>query len=151
MEVICKKNIPDEFMSKKFAQDFMKEFLSETPNFTVFFEGELGVGKTFIIKEMLWSIGISNEIPSPTYTLVNEYRCPEKRQFAHFDFYRLKPEDFYSRGLHEVAEDLETSSFVEWPERLPEGTRGSFTGQKFVIRLEHGDDGVGRKVKVLKG
>lgn len=148
MEVLCTQIVSNEIESQKFAQEFVNDFLRKESNFTIFFEGGLGAGKTFLTREMLYHLEIEQEIPSPTYTLVNEYECPEKRRFAHFDFYRLEKEDFFDRGLHEIAEDGSVSAFVEWPEKLPEVGKESFSGKKFTIQIEPVKMGM-RKIVVL--
>lgn len=59
----------------------------------VCFNGDLGAGKTTLIKELGKVIGITDNISSPTYAIVNEYRDPLSATIYHFDFYRLKDEE----------------------------------------------------------
>ena len=113
-----------------------------------------------IIVKLLSSIFVTEVITSPTYVFINEYKTHLNNKnsilnfqtrFAHFDFYRLKnKEEFFHRGFLDVAEDVETSCFVEWPEKICLEAKTSFTGKKFVIQIRHGM-GVGmRKIKVLE-
>lgn len=150
MKVILKKKCPSIDISNKVAQEFAKKFLTDCSNFSIFFEGGLGAGKSHMTREILKYLGISESIPSPTYTIMNTYTCPQKRSFAHFDFYRLEnSEDFFGRGLAEIAEDAEVSSFIEWSERLPAIGKDIFSGTHFVVKIDHGT-GVGmRNIKIL--
>ncbi len=159
MKLILKKKIPNQEASQQFAQAFYCDFLAKEPNFTVFFEGGLGSGKTFLIREMLRCAGVKDEISSPTYIFLNEYTAPHphplpqgegKRRFAHFDFYRFKdPAEFFARGFGETAEDAQISKFVEWPEKITPETEKSFSGKRYTIIIKHGV-GVGmREISVI--
>lgn len=135
-------------MSKKFAQKFWNEHLSKAENFSVFFEGGLGAGKTFLVREILFAAGIDTEVPSPTYTIVNEFNTANKK-FAHFDFYRLNdPNDFFARGLSEIAEDDQVNSFVEWADKISETAQYGFSGKKFLVRIDHGGSIGQRRIRI---
>ncbi len=150
MKVLLEKHCPSIEMSAKCAQKFVNTFLKDTSNFTIFFEGGLGAGKSHLTREMLKHLGIDQTIPSPTYTLVNEYTCPKQKQYAHFDLYRLEePKDFFARGLIETAEDPEISCFIEWPERLSPESKRAFSGTHFIIKIDHGIGAGMRKIKIL--
>ena len=83
----------------------------------VLFKGEMGAGKTTIIKEFLHQLGSEDNISSPTYSLVNEYKTPKGSVF-HFDFYRINnEEEAYDMGWEEYA-DSGNLCLVEWPERI---------------------------------
>lgn len=138
------------------AQKIYDEFLFSEDRFVVFLEGGLGVGKTYLVRKLLEAFGVQEEITSPTYALVNEYEVTESpsdqaAKFAHFDFYRLEePDDFFARGFQDIADDGQVSCFVEWPEKISEEARKSFSGKMFVLKMEHGI-GVGmRKVTLLE-
>ena len=138
MKLILKEKIATQAMSKKFAEKLWNEILSSEKSFSVFLEGGLGAGKTFLVREILHSAGVTQEIPSPTYTLVNEFSV-NNRVFAHFDFYRLQnPKDFFERGLSEIAENENISKFTEWVDKISHTAQRGFSGRKFLVRIEHG-------------
>lgn len=138
MKLILKEKVTTKDMSKKVAQKIWNSFLLAEKNFTVFLEGGLGAGKTFLVREILHAAGIEEKVPSPTYTLVNEFTTQNKT-FAHFDFYRLSnPNRFFTHGLSEIAEDHSICKFVEWMDKISEIAQQGFSGQKFLIRIEHG-------------
>ena len=150
MKSIFKKSIPNQETTEKLAQKFYDEYLKNETNATIFFEGGLGVGKTLIIRTILRQAGIKKEIPSPTYTFVQEYDTPQQH-FAHFDFYRFQdPQDFFTHGFDEIAESKNTIKFVEWPEKITPQIQKGFIGKKYIIQIKHGI-GVGmREIKVLE-
>ena len=137
-------------MSKKFAQKLWNNYLSKEKNFSVFLEGGLGAGKTFLVREILFAAGIDTEVPSPTYTIVNEFNL-SNNNFAHFDFYRLNdPNDFFSRGLSEIAEDDQINTFVEWADKISETAQRGFSGEKYLIRIDHGGSIGQRRIRVYQ-
>tara|TARA_R110002049_G_scaffold2214_40_gene16118 strand:+ start:1309 stop:1716 length:408 start_codon:yes stop_codon:yes gene_type:complete len=91
--------------------------LSDTTNKTLLFYGEMGVGKTTLIKELAKKLGVTDMISSPTFSIVNEYRLDDDRLY-HFDFYRLNTEE---EALDIGVEDYFYSghwNFIEWPEKV---------------------------------
>lgn len=84
----------------------------------VTFDGEMGAGKTTLIKALCASFGVNEAVSSPTYALVNEYQTSAGRRIYHFDLYRLNdPLEALSFGIEEYFAD-DALSFIEWPERL---------------------------------
>jgi len=83
----------------------------------VFLEGELGSGKTTLIKQFCKELGFKNQVTSPTFPLLNIYKNNEKNIY-HADLYRLKNIDEINElGFYEVMES-NNWFFVEWPELL---------------------------------
>jgi len=84
----------------------------------VLFFGEMGAGKTTLIKAICRALGVQDEVSSPTFALVNEYESGNGEAIYHFDLYRLKAEE---EALDfGVDEYLDSGSFclVEWPEKI---------------------------------
>ncbi len=148
MKTILKKEILNLSNTKQFARDIF-EVLNKEENFTVFLEGGLGAGKTVLIREILGLFGVEREVTSPTYIFVNEYKA-KKRNFAHFDFYRLPTlDEFFARGFGDIAEDSSISKFVEWPDKISEQAKKGFSGKKFTIVIDYGQGAGMRKMKFL--
>ena len=83
------------------------------------FYGEMGVGKTTLIKELSLQIGVIDVVNSPTFSIVNEYLTNDKRKIYHFDFYRLNNEsEAFDLGCEEYFLN-DNYCFVEWPEMIP--------------------------------
>lgn len=84
----------------------------------VLFYGEMGVGKTTLIKELCKVLGVKDVAHSPTFSLVNEYQTVKGETIYHFDFYRIENEDeAYDIGI----EDYFYSNnwcFIEWPSTI---------------------------------
>lgn len=81
----------------------------------VLFYGEMGSGKTTLIKEMCRQLGVTGAMSSPTFSIVNEYGS-EKGKIYHFDLYRVKNlEECLDLGMEEY---LYSGSycFIEWPD-----------------------------------
>ena len=85
-------------------------------NYTIFlFEGDMGSGKTTLIKQIVKDIGISENVKSPTFSLVNEYIENDLIIF-HFDLYRINKEnELDSIGFYEYL-DSGKLCFIEWPD-----------------------------------
>lgn len=81
----------------------------------VFLHGQLGAGKTSLVRGLLRAAGYEATVRSPTYSLVEEYRLPQKSIF-HFDLYRLKdPEELEWMGMSDYLSD-KALCLIEWPE-----------------------------------
>jgi len=95
--------------------------------------GELGAGKTAFVRGLAAGLGIDpDEVSSPTFTLVQEYRG--RLPLYHVDLYRLGPGEVDDLGLDALAADGVLA--IEWAERMPRADPGAIK-----VRLEHaGED-----------
>ena len=83
------------------------------------FSGEMGAGKTTLIKAVCEALGVKGTMSSPTFSIVNEYDREGGGTVYHFDFYRLKNEqEAYDLGAEEYF-DSGKYCFIEWPEKIP--------------------------------
>lgn len=88
-------------------------------NRIVCFYGSMGAGKTTIIKTLCHELGVKDNVASPTFALVNEYRDKENNPIYHFDFYRInKIEEVFDFGYEEYFYKTEGICFIEWPELI---------------------------------
>lgn len=84
------------------------------------FYGEMGAGKTTFIKAVCRALGVTDNITSPTFALVNEYLDKNGSPIYHFDCYRLKSiAEAYDIGAEEYLYSNQVC-FIEWPEKIEE-------------------------------
>lgn len=84
------------------------------------FYGSMGAGKTTFIKSICESMGVTDPISSPTFSIVNEYLSADGHKIYHFDFYRIKSlDEAYDMGCEEYLYS-NAYCFIEWPEKVAE-------------------------------
>jgi tRNA threonylcarbamoyladenosine biosynthesis protein TsaE len=110
-------------MNVTFSLDQLEEvaqkIIVENPNKVILFHGEMGVGKTTLIKQLCKTLGVTDATSSPTFSLVNEYQTNVNQTVYHFDFYRLNNE---TEALDMGIDDYLYSGnwcFIEWAEKIP--------------------------------
>lgn len=84
------------------------------------FNGEIGAGKTTLIKSICKNLGVIDDVSSPTFSLVNEYKTKNGEIIYHFDFYRIKSiNEAYDIGIEEYFESGNIC-LIEWPNMIDE-------------------------------
>lgn len=85
----------------------------------ILFKGEMGAGKTTLIKQLCKNLGIEDVTSSPTFSIVNEYLSNQNQKVYHFDFYRIDNEqEVMDLGYEDYFYD-NSYCFIEWPEKIP--------------------------------
>jgi tRNA threonylcarbamoyladenosine biosynthesis protein TsaE len=94
------------------------EIIASAENKTLLFFGEMGVGKTTLIKEICKKLGVLDSISSPTFSLVNEYETSKEEKVFHFDFYRITDEEeALDMGIEEYFDNNDWC-LIEWPKNI---------------------------------
>lgn len=84
------------------------------------FHGEMGAGKTTLIQTICKSLGVTEEVTSPTFSLVNEYKSTSGKTVYHFDFYRIRSiEEVYDIGYEDYFYN-NNICLIEWPSQIEE-------------------------------
>lgn len=109
-------------MNKNYSLDNLPQIAAEViasaENKILLFYGEMGVGKTTLIKEICKQLDVLDTISSPTFSLVNEYQSEKNKIVYHFDFYRINDEEeALDMGIEEY---FYTNNWclIEWPQNI---------------------------------
>ena len=107
-----------------------------TPGSILYLSGDLGAGKTTLVRGLLHALGHRGTVKSPTYTLVEPYQIGDWRLF-HWDLYRLAdPEELEFLGLRDQL-DGQATLLIEWPER----GQGELPAADMEIALSYAGEG----------
>ena len=109
------------------------------------FEGNLGAGKTTLIKEICAELGVTGTIQSPTYGIVNEYLTEDGENIYHFDCYRVKS---YREAMEFGIEEYLYSGnrcLIEWPESVEQ----ALPNERLKINIMH-HSATNREITALK-
>src|SRR5699024_9995725 len=95
-----------------------EKLLEKASSRTFLFYGQVGAGKTTLIKSLAKQLGVTDTINSPTFSLVNEHITASSEKLYHFDLYRLNSiEEALDIGIEDYL-DSDAWIFIEWPERI---------------------------------
>ena len=97
--------------------DVAGKILSAVTTKTLLFYGDMGVGKTTLIKELAKELGVKEPLSSPTFSIVNEHVL-ENDILYHFDCYRIEhEEEAFDIGIEDYL-DAGHWCFIEWPDKI---------------------------------
>ena len=141
METTLNCDTPDKL--KETATNLLK--VCQEDRFFAFY-GDMGVGKTSLIQAICIELGTTENVSSPTFSLVNEYQAGELFIY-HFDFYRIQDlAEVYDIGYEEYFYS-DNYCFVEWPEKIE-----TLLPVKYVeVQIsQESDSGNQRKICIIK-
>jgi tRNA threonylcarbamoyladenosine biosynthesis protein TsaE len=126
------------------VESVAQELINSVTSKRVLLYGDMGVGKTTLVKAIVASLNSDDEVSSPTFSIVNEYEIKDGLLY-HFDFYRIKDlEEAYNFGIEDYIFSDEWC-IMEWPEKVK-----SIIPEPYdVIHLELNSDG-SRTIKLNK-
>ncbi len=105
--------------TKKIASEIAHKInlISKNTAKIIFLKGDLGTGKTTLVKEILKAYGLSESVTSPTFTIVEPYLIGNKKIY-HMDLYRIESrKELEVLGIEEYSNESDSIIFIEWPER----------------------------------
>lgn len=104
------------------------------PQDIICLSGELGTGKTTLVRGIAHGWGSSDQVTSPTFVIVNEYKRPDGMRLYHLDCYRLASRaDAMTLGLDDILSSSISATVIEWAEQV----RAMLSGEMLWITLEH--------------
>ncbi|MDG1866091.1 MAG: tRNA (adenosine(37)-N6)-threonylcarbamoyltransferase complex ATPase subunit type 1 TsaE [Woeseiaceae bacterium] len=111
-----KIDLPNEKATKSLGLKIAQSLPSVISDMTVVLKGEMGAGKSTVVRSVLRGMGYRNIVPSPTYTIVEPYEV-QSGKIYHIDLYRISnPDELEFLGWSDLNDGLK---FIEWPERVP--------------------------------
>ena len=109
-----------------------ERILNNAKSKTLLFYGEMGAGKTTLIKSLIKALGSKDSVSSPTFSLVNEYESKEGSIY-HFDFYRIEDEnEALDMGIEDYL-NKDSWKMIEWPQNISKLL--DFPTQKLELRI----------------
>lgn len=122
------------------ASDFLEQ---TTGHKLIAFHARMGAGKTTFITALCKTLGVNEDaVSSPTFAIVNEYKCGNGEKVYHFDFYRIEEEEeALDLGLYDYLDSGELC-LMEWPENIG----GLMPEEVLDVYIQVEEDGVRRVV-----
>jgi len=128
-----KRYLKDTEATEQFGRELWEKLPAKC---LVFLHGDLGAGKTTLVRGFLRAAGHAGAVKSPTYNLVEEYEISD-RKICHFDLYRVSdPEELELIGIRDYLVQ-DSVCFIEWPDM----GEGFLPEPDYVISLSVKDEG----------
>jgi tRNA threonylcarbamoyladenosine biosynthesis protein TsaE len=116
--------------------DVAKQLVSGLSTKTILLYGDMGAGKTTLIKAIVKALGSTDVVSSPTFSIVNEYEV-DNGLIYHFDLYRVKnEEEAYNFGIEDYIFS-KNWSIIEWPQIIENMLPERFDTIELVINLDN--------------
>ncbi|MDX1497125.1 MAG: tRNA (adenosine(37)-N6)-threonylcarbamoyltransferase complex ATPase subunit type 1 TsaE [Salinisphaeraceae bacterium] len=145
MSHALRASLPDEAATQAFAAELAR--VLGGAGGVIYLQGELGAGKTSLVRGFLQALGYAGRVVSPTYTLIEPYELSGGQRAFHLDLYRVAdPEELLLLGLR----DIDTSNdlmLVEWPEL----GQGYLPEADIRLLIQDAESGNGRKIHLEAG
>lgn len=137
---MTKQRFDSEFALQQYGEQLAAQLTAPS---VVYLRGDLGAGKTTLVRGMLRGLGYNGKVKSPTYTLVEPYQIKPQTVY-HFDLYRLNdPEELEHIGFRDYLQEA-AIMLIEWPEKAA----GFLPPPDLEITISIEDDG--RSVEMKK-
>lgn len=107
--------------------------------------GDIGAGKTSLVKGIAYGLGVKENVQSPSYTISSHYKASHDRELHHYDFYRLNDPGIMAYDLRESLNDESVITAIEWAQSVK-----GILPQKRVLHVELSVSGDGRRI-ILSG
>jgi len=98
--------------------DVATQIISQSRSNILLFYGDMGVGKTTLIKALCRALDVQSPVKSPSFSIVNEYITSSKERIYHFDFYRIESEEEVLDIGFDQYLDTGKWIFIEWPQKI---------------------------------
>lgn len=112
------RDLPNEAATLSFAAQLAKVI---DPNLTIYLHGDLGAGKTTLVRGLLHALGYVGKVKSPTYTLVESYDVDVNKSckltLYHFDLYRFNDDEEWDEAGFRDYFNVHSVCIIEWPEK----------------------------------
>lgn len=134
--------------TEKLAQNFIKDIIPNTESATIIgLYGDLGAGKTFFTQSIAKTLGVEENIVSPTFVIEKIYELKEQKfsHLIHIDAYRLESSnELLNLGFQKIISDPNNLILIEWPERVAD-----IMPEHIKIMIKHLENETSREVEIV--